>query len=40
VGAEIGMKKGSMARVDVPGGVGESSGTLRWLITPELLPNE
>jgi phosphohistidine phosphatase len=40
VGAEIGMKKGAMARVDVPGGVGEGGGTLRWLITPELLPNE
>jgi phosphohistidine phosphatase len=39
VGAEIGMKKGAIARVDLPGEVAENGGTLRWLITPELLPN-
>jgi phosphohistidine phosphatase len=38
VGAEIGMKKGAMARVDVDGELTEGGGTLRWLITPELLP--
>jgi phosphohistidine phosphatase len=37
VGAEIGMKKGAMARVDVAGEFTEGAGTLRWLITPDLL---
>jgi hypothetical protein len=32
------MKKGAMARVDVDGELTEGGGTLRWLITPELLP--
>jgi phosphohistidine phosphatase SixA len=40
VGAEIGMKKGAMARIDLPGDVAGDGGTLRWLIAPELLPNE
>jgi phosphohistidine phosphatase len=38
VGAEIGMKKGAMARVDVTDELAAGGGTLRWLITPELLP--
>jgi phosphohistidine phosphatase len=38
VGAEIGMKKGAMARVDIDGELTDGGGTLRWLITPDLLP--
>jgi phosphohistidine phosphatase len=38
VGAEIGMKKGAMARIDVTDELAAGGGTLRWLITPELLP--
>jgi phosphohistidine phosphatase len=38
VGAEIGMKKGAMARIDLPDELTAGGGTLRWLITPELLP--
>ena len=37
VGAELTMKKGAMARVDVTE-LREGGGILRWLITPELLP--
>lgn len=40
VGAEIGMKKGAMARVDVAGELDEGAGTLRWLITPDVLPRD
>ena len=39
VGAELAMKKGAMARVDVTA-LREGGGTLRWLITPELLPSD
>jgi phosphohistidine phosphatase len=38
VGAEISMKKGAMARVDVAELLGEGGGALRWLITPEVVP--
>ena len=38
VGAEIGMKKGAMARVDVDVDLRDGGGTLRWLITPDVLP--
>lgn len=38
VGAEISMKKGALARVDAPAALADGSGTLRWLITPDLLP--
>ena len=38
VGAEIGMKKGAMARIDIAGEFTEGGGVLRWLITPELFP--
>lgn len=38
VGAEITLKKGAMARVDVDAELPERGGTLRWLITPEMVP--
>lgn len=34
-GAEIAMKKGGLARIDLPGGV-ESQGELVWLIAPKI----
>jgi phosphohistidine phosphatase len=36
VGADLAMKKGAMARIDVTPEFREGAGTLRWLITPEL----
>jgi phosphohistidine phosphatase len=32
------MKKGALARVDLPSGVQSGSGVLRWLLPPDLLP--
>ena len=34
------MKKGAFARVDVRGAVADGRGTLRWLVTPDLLDRE
>jgi len=31
------MKKGAIARIDVPGAVASGDGTLRWLVPPDLL---
>jgi phosphohistidine phosphatase len=38
VGAEIAMKKGALARVDLTGGIGPGSGVLRWLLPPDAVP--
>jgi phosphohistidine phosphatase len=38
VGTEIAMKKGALARVDLMGGIGPGSGTLRWLLPPDAVP--
>jgi len=40
VGASLAMKKGAMARIDVTEAAQEGGGTLRWLVTPELLPDD
>jgi phosphohistidine phosphatase len=40
VGAEVTMKKGAFARIDVRGSVADGRGTLRWLISPDLLDRE
>jgi len=40
VGAELSMKKGAFARVDVRSRVTDSRGTLRWLIPPDLLDRD
>jgi phosphohistidine phosphatase len=37
-GADIPMRKGAMASLDVPGRLSPGSATLRWLLVPELLP--
>jgi phosphohistidine phosphatase len=34
----VSMKKGAIARVDLRDGVRSGSGTLRWLLPPELVP--
>jgi phosphohistidine phosphatase len=34
------MKKGALARIDLPAGVRPGSGVLRWLLPPDLLPRE
>jgi phosphohistidine phosphatase SixA len=34
------MKKGAFARIDVRGRVGDGRGTLRWLVTPDLLDRD
>jgi phosphohistidine phosphatase len=33
----ISMKKGALARIDVDGPIASGDGTLRWLVTPDLL---
>lgn len=38
VGAEIPMKKGAIARIDLPNGLESGEGTLRWLLPPDLVP--
>jgi len=35
--AEIPMKKGALARIDVERPLGAGTGTLRWLVPPDLL---
>jgi len=40
VGASLTMKKGAFARIDLRGSVAEGRGTLRWLISPDLLDRE
>jgi phosphohistidine phosphatase len=39
VGAEIAMKKGALARVDLAGGVEPATGLLRWLLPPDAVPD-
>jgi len=34
------MKKGALARIDLPSGFESGSGLLRWLLPPDLLPPE
>ncbi len=36
-GAEVTLKKGAMARIDLEGPPGSASGHLRWLLPPDLL---
>jgi phosphohistidine phosphatase len=38
--ADLTMKKGAMARVDLRGRIGSGRGTLRWLIPPDLLDRD
>jgi phosphohistidine phosphatase len=38
--ASITMKKGALARVDVDGPLLPGAGTLRWLLPPDLLPDD
>ena len=39
VGAQITMRKGALARIDLPDGVIEAGrGTLRWLLPPDAIP--
>lgn len=38
--AEIPMRKGALARIDVGRPLGPGRGTLRWLLPPELLRSE
>jgi len=40
VGAEVTLKKGAFARVDLRGRVAEARGTLRWLVPPDLLDRD
>lgn len=37
IGASIALKKGALARIDVPRPPRAASGTLRWLVPPEAL---
>jgi phosphohistidine phosphatase len=39
VGAELAMKKGALARVDLADGLRPGAGVLRWLLPPDLLPD-
>jgi phosphohistidine phosphatase len=39
-GARLEMKKGALARVDLPDGLRPVGGQLRWLLPPDLLPPE
>jgi phosphohistidine phosphatase SixA len=36
----IQMKKGALARLDLPGGLGSGDAVLRWLLPPDLLPRD
>jgi phosphohistidine phosphatase len=38
VGADVPMKKGAIARVDLRDGLRDGGGVLRWLLPPDLLP--
>jgi phosphohistidine phosphatase len=38
--AEIPMRKGALARIDIGRPLGPGRGTLRWLLPPELLKSE
>jgi len=40
VGADLTMKKGAFARVDVRGRVADGRGALRWLVSPDLLDRD
>lgn len=37
IGARIEMRKGALARIDLPAGPTEGGGLLRWLIPPDVL---
>jgi phosphohistidine phosphatase len=37
IGARIEMRKGALARIDLPAGPIEGGGILRWLVPPDLL---
>lgn len=37
VGARIELRKGALARIDLPAGIVAGAGVLRWLVPPELL---
>ena len=37
-GAEIALKKGALARIDVDGALVAGAGRLRWLLPPDLVP--
>jgi len=38
VGAELPMKKGAIARVDLVDGLRPGAGVLRWMLPPDLVP--
>ena len=38
--AALEMKKGALARVDLPDGLRAGAGRLRWLLPPDLVPDE
>ena len=37
-GSRVAMRTGSLARVDIDSGPAPGVGTLRWLVTPDMLP--
>ena len=39
-GADLEMKKGALARIDLPDGLQGGRGRLRWLLPPDLVPDE
>ena len=39
-GARLEMKKGALARIDLPDALRDGAGQLRWLLPPDLLPDE
>ena len=39
-GRNVPMKKGAIARIDLAGGLEPGGGTLRWLLSPDVLPRE
>ena len=39
-GASLEMKKGALARIDLPDGLQPGRGRLRWLLPPDLVPDE
>jgi phosphohistidine phosphatase len=40
VDARLEMKKGALARIDLPDGLRPGGGRLRWLLPPDALPDE
>jgi phosphohistidine phosphatase len=40
VGADLAMKKGAMAALDIQGPLQPGAGELRWLLPPSLLPGD